>query len=162
MAGKRIPDLDPLSGAASANDDKLVIYDSSTTSTKRIDRSQLAAGLVGDLPYTPSGGISATTIPTAIAELDSEAAKSATLAASGGAALIGATGGGTVQSGLDARPTSATLAASGGAALIGASGGGTVQDYLSTPIFKSANISTTNAVIDSTVSGSLVVGTCAA
>jgi hypothetical protein len=72
MAGKRIPDLDPLSGAASANDDKLVIYDSSTTSTKRIDRSQLAAGLVGDLPYTPSGGISATTIPTAIAELDSE------------------------------------------------------------------------------------------
>lgn len=89
MAGKRIPDLDPLSGAASANDDKLVIYDSSTTTTKRIDRSQLAAGLVGDLPYTPSGGISATTIPTAIAELDSEAAKSATLAASGGAGTIG-------------------------------------------------------------------------
>jgi hypothetical protein len=104
MAGKRIPDLDPLSGAASANDDKLVIYDASTTTTKRIDRSQLAAGLVGDLPYTPSGGISATTIPTAIAELDSEAAKSATLAASGGAALIGASGGGTVQSDLNARP----------------------------------------------------------
>jgi hypothetical protein len=72
MAGKRIPDLDPLSGAASSNDDKLVIYDASTTSTKRIDRSQLAAGLVGDLPYTPSGSISATTIPTAIAELDTE------------------------------------------------------------------------------------------
>lgn len=74
MAGKRIPDLDPLSGAASANDDKLVIYDASTTSTKRIDRSQLAAGIVGDLPYTPSGSISATTVPTAIAELDSEVA----------------------------------------------------------------------------------------
>jgi hypothetical protein len=74
MAGKRIPDLDPLSGAASANDDKLVIYDASTASTKRIDRSQLAAGIVGDLPYTPSGSISATTIPTAIAELDSEVA----------------------------------------------------------------------------------------
>jgi hypothetical protein len=72
MAGKRIPDLDPLSGAASSNDDKLVIYDASTASTKRIDRSQLAAGLVGDLPYTASGSISATTIPTAIAELDSE------------------------------------------------------------------------------------------
>ena len=95
MAGKRIPDLDPLSGAASANDDKLVIYDSSTTSTKRIDRSQLAAGLVGDLPYTPSGGISATTIPTAIAELDSEAAKSAALAASTGSSLIGHIGTGT-------------------------------------------------------------------
>ncbi len=72
MAGKRIPELDPLSGAASSNDDKLVIYDASTASTKRIDRSQLAAGLVGDLPYTASGSISATTIPTAIAELDSE------------------------------------------------------------------------------------------
>lgn len=89
MAGKRIPDLDPLSGAQSANDDKLVIYDASTASTKRIDRSQLAAGLVGDLPYTPSGGISATTIPTAIAELDSEAAKSAALAASTGSSLVG-------------------------------------------------------------------------
>lgn len=106
MAGKRIPDLDPLSGAASANDDKLVIYDSSTTSTKRIDRSQLAAGLVGDLPYTPSGGISATTIPTAIAELDSEAAKSATLAASTGSSLVGHIGTGT---GATARTTQAKL-----------------------------------------------------
>ena len=69
MAGKRIPDLDPLSGAASANDDKLVIYDASTASTKRIDRSQLAAGIVGDLPFTPTGQVSATTIPTAIAEI---------------------------------------------------------------------------------------------
>jgi len=50
MAGKRIPDLDPLSGAASSNDDKLVIYDASTASTKRIDRSQLAEGMVEDLP----------------------------------------------------------------------------------------------------------------
>lgn len=106
MAGKRIPDLDPLSGAASANDDKLVIYDSSTTSTKRIDRSQLAAGLVGDLPYTPSGGISATTIPTAIAELDSEAAKSAALAASTGSSLVGHIATGT---GATARTTQAKL-----------------------------------------------------
>jgi hypothetical protein len=122
MAGKRIPDLDPLSGAASANDDKLVIYDSSTTSTKRIDRSQLAAGLVGDLPYTPSGGISATTIPTAIAELDSEAAKSATLAASGGAALIGNTPAGTiaattVQGAIN--EIVSDLAASSGSSLVG-------------------------------------------
>jgi polygalacturonase len=99
MAGKRIPDLDPLSGAASANDDKLVIYDSSTTSTKRIDRSQLAAGLVGDLPYTPSGGISATTIPTAIAELDSEkttlTAVLARLDDNDGSSLIGHIGTGT-------------------------------------------------------------------
>ena len=83
MAGKRIPDLDPLSGAASANDDKLVIYDASTASTKRIDRSQLAAGLVGDLPFTPTGFVSATTLPTAVTEIVTD------LAASGGAALIG-------------------------------------------------------------------------
>jgi hypothetical protein len=51
---------------------------------------------VGDLPYTPSGGIAATTVPTAIAELDSEAAKSAALAAAGGAALIGNTPAGTI------------------------------------------------------------------
>lgn len=98
MAGKRIPDLDPLSGAASANDDKFVVYDVDAGTTKRMDRSQVAAGLVGDLPYTPSGGISATTVPTAIAELDSEAAKSATLAASSGTSLVGhiATGAGAV------------------------------------------------------------------
>lgn len=36
-----------------------------------------------------------------------------------GAALVGSTGGITVQASLDARPTSATLAASGGAALVG-------------------------------------------
>ena len=95
MAGKRIYDTDPskslspLSGAGSANDDKFVVFDTSEGVTKRMDRSQVAIGLVGDLPYTPSGGISATTIPTAIAELDSEAAKSAALAASGGAALVG-------------------------------------------------------------------------
>jgi parallel beta-helix repeat protein len=89
MAGSRIPNLDPLSGAASANDDKFVVFDTSENETKRMDRSQVATGLVGDLPYTPSGGISATTIPTAIAELDSEAAKSAALAASSGSSLIG-------------------------------------------------------------------------
>ena len=69
MAGKRIPDLDPLSGAASANNDKLVIFDADASTTKRIDRSQLAAGLVGDLPFTPTGQVTATTIPTAIAEI---------------------------------------------------------------------------------------------
>lgn len=96
MPGKRIPDLPAIAGASTANDDNLVIYDTDASTTKRILRSQLAAGLVGDLPYTPSGGISATTIPTAIAELDSEAAKSATLAAAGGAALIGNTPAGTI------------------------------------------------------------------
>lgn len=102
MAGKRIYDTDPskslspLSGAGSANDDKFVVFDTSEGVTKRMDRSQVAIGLVGDLPYTPSGGISATTIPTAIAELDSEAARSAALAASGGADKIGISQGGTV------------------------------------------------------------------
>ena len=75
MPGKRIPELDAIAGASTANDDNLVIYDTSVGATKRILRSQLAAGLVGDLPYTPSGGISATTIPTAITELDTETAK---------------------------------------------------------------------------------------
>jgi hypothetical protein len=72
MPGKRIPQLDAIAGASTANDDNLVIYDTDAGTTKRILRSQLAAGLVGDLPYTPSGGISATTVPTAIAELDTE------------------------------------------------------------------------------------------
>jgi hypothetical protein len=89
MPGKRIPQLDAIAGASTANDDNLVIYDTDAGTTKRILRSQLAAGLVGDLPYTPAGGISATTVPTAIAELDSEAAKSATLAAAGGSSLVG-------------------------------------------------------------------------
>lgn len=46
-------------------------------------------------------------------------AKLSTLAANGGAALIGTSDAITVQAALNARPTSATLAASGGAALIG-------------------------------------------
>lgn len=74
MANKRISQLDALTGAGSANDDNLVIFDTSTSTTKRILRSQLGIGIVGDLPYTPSGSISATTIPTAIAELDTEKA----------------------------------------------------------------------------------------
>lgn len=72
MPGKRITELTAIAGASTANDDNLVIFDTSEGTTKRILRSQLAAGLVGDLPYTPSGSISATTIPTAIAELDTE------------------------------------------------------------------------------------------
>jgi hypothetical protein len=100
MPGKRIPDLTAIAGASTANDDNLVIYDTNEGTTKRILRSQLAAGLVGDLPYTPSGGISATTVPTAIAELDSEAAKSAALAASSGSSLVGF-----LQAGIDAEPT---------------------------------------------------------
>lgn len=66
MSGSRIPALTAISGASSANDDDLVIFDTSTDTTKRISRSQLATGMVGDLPYTPTGSISATTVPTAI------------------------------------------------------------------------------------------------
>jgi len=75
MSGTRIYDpyppksLAPLSAAQSANDDKLVIFVVDANESKRIDRSQLAAGLVGDLPFTPTGQVSATTIPTAIAEI---------------------------------------------------------------------------------------------
>jgi lysophospholipase L1-like esterase len=90
MPGKRIPQLDAIAGASTANDDNLVIYDTDAGTTKRILRSQLAAGLVGDLPYTPAGFIAATTVPTAIAEIASD------LAAQGGAALIGNTPAGTI------------------------------------------------------------------
>ena len=75
MPGSRISALAAIAGASTANNDNLVIFDASADTTKRILRSELAIGLVGDLPYVPSGTISATTIPTAIAELDSETAK---------------------------------------------------------------------------------------
>jgi hypothetical protein len=49
MANKRIPELDALTGAATANDDSIVIFDASTNITKRILRSQLAIGMASDL-----------------------------------------------------------------------------------------------------------------
>jgi len=55
MPGQRIPDLTAIAGASTANDDNLVIFDTSLNTTKRILRSQLAAGLVGDLPYKATG-----------------------------------------------------------------------------------------------------------
>jgi hypothetical protein len=162
MAGKRIPDLDPLSGAASANDDKLVIYDASTASTKRIDRSQLAAGLVGDLPYTASGSISATTIPTAIAELDSEAAKSATLAASGGAALIGNTPSGTiaattVQGAIN--EIVSDLAASSGSSLVGhiATGTGATARTIQAKLRDTVSVKDFGAVGDGTTNDTAAI-----
>lgn len=89
MPGKRIPDLTAIAGASTANDDNLVIYDTSESTTKRILRSQLAAGLVGDLPYTPAGFVAATTVPTAIAEIVSD------LSSSSGSSLVGFTQAGT-------------------------------------------------------------------
>jgi hypothetical protein len=126
--GKRIPDLPSVTGAGTASDDNLVIFDTDANATKRISRSQLATGIVGDLPYTPSGGIAATTVPTAIAELDSEAAKSAALAAAGGAALIGNTPAGTiaattVQGAIN--EIVSDLAASSGSSLVGYTQAGT-------------------------------------
>lgn len=50
MPGKRINELPSLSGAGSANDDSVLIFDTSTATTKRILRSQLAEGMVPDLP----------------------------------------------------------------------------------------------------------------
>ena len=99
MPGKRIPDLPALTGASTASDDNLVIFDTDANTTKRILRSQLAAGIVGDLPYTPSGGISATTVPTAIAELDSEKVAFTRLDDDDGANLVGF-----LQAGVDAEP----------------------------------------------------------
>jgi hypothetical protein len=72
MAAKRIPALTVLTGAQSATDDKIVIFDATADETKAITRVELGKGIVGDLPYTPSGGIAATTVIAAIAELDTE------------------------------------------------------------------------------------------
>ena len=83
MPGQRIPELDAISGANTANDDNLVIFDTNEDRTKRILRSQLAIGLAGDLPYTPAGFISSTTIPSAIAEI------AADISASSGSSLVG-------------------------------------------------------------------------
>ena len=74
MSGTRISGLTAISGANTANDDDLVIFDTSADTTKRISRSQLATGMVGDLPFTPTGNIAATTIPTAVNELATELA----------------------------------------------------------------------------------------
>ena len=49
MPGKRIKDLTALSGAGSANDDDVVIFDTTANETKRISRSQLAEGMQADV-----------------------------------------------------------------------------------------------------------------
>jgi len=49
MGGTRIPGLTSLTGADSATDDDLVIFDTSADMTKRITREELALGLAGDL-----------------------------------------------------------------------------------------------------------------
>ena len=69
MPGSRIPALTALSGANSANDDDIVIFDTSADTTKRISRSQLATGMVGALPFTPAGTVTATTVLTAVTEI---------------------------------------------------------------------------------------------
>jgi len=55
MPGKRIPDLTAIAGASTANDDNLVIFDTSENTTKRVLRSQLGLAIAGDL-----GGASGT------------------------------------------------------------------------------------------------------
>jgi hypothetical protein len=57
MAGKRISELTALSGAASANNDDLLIFDSGAGETKRISRSQLAEGMIDDLPFLYFHGV---------------------------------------------------------------------------------------------------------
>jgi hypothetical protein len=49
MTAKRIPQLDVLTGAQSATDDKLVIFDATANATKAITRRELAKGMAGDL-----------------------------------------------------------------------------------------------------------------
>lgn len=119
MPGSRIPSLTAIAGASTANDDNLVIFDTDANTTKRILRSQLAAGLVGDLPYTPAGFVSATTVPTAIAEIASD------IAATSGSSLVGYLPAGT---GAVARTTQAKLRESVSALDFGAIGDGTTDD----------------------------------
>lgn len=57
MPGKRITDLTALSGANSANNDDLVIFDTTAGETKRISRSQLAEGMIDDLPFLYFHGV---------------------------------------------------------------------------------------------------------
>jgi hypothetical protein len=57
MPGKRISELTALSGAASANNDDLLIFDSGAGETKRISRSQLAEGMIDDLPFLYFHGV---------------------------------------------------------------------------------------------------------
>jgi hypothetical protein len=57
MPGKRIPELIALSGAGSANNDDVVIFDADAGVTKRISRSQLAEGMVEDLPFLYFHGV---------------------------------------------------------------------------------------------------------
>jgi hypothetical protein len=49
MPGKRISELTALSGAGSANNDDVVIFDADASETKRISRSQLAEGMQTDV-----------------------------------------------------------------------------------------------------------------
>jgi hypothetical protein len=49
MTAKRIPALTVLTGAQSATDDKLVIFDATANETKAITRQELAKGLAIDL-----------------------------------------------------------------------------------------------------------------
>ena len=49
MPGKRISELTALSGAGSANNDDVVIFDATASETKRISRSQLAEGMQADV-----------------------------------------------------------------------------------------------------------------
>ena len=72
MPGKRISDLPAITGANTVNNDQLVLFDTDTGTTKKIARAELAVGIVGDLPYTPSGTISSDKVVDAIDELDSD------------------------------------------------------------------------------------------
>jgi len=119
MTNKRIPQLDALTGAGSASDDSIVIFDTSVDTTKRIVRSELAKGIVSELPYTPSGNISASTVPTAIAEIDSQ------LSASSGSSLVGFLQSGT---GASARTVQAKLRDTVSPIDFGAVGDGVADD----------------------------------
>lgn len=63
MAAKRIPDLTAISGASTANDDNLVIFDTDANETKRILRSQLAEALASDIS-SMSLGVANLTVST--------------------------------------------------------------------------------------------------
>ena len=83
MAAKRIPELAAITGATSAADDQLVIFDTTENKTRRILRSELAVGVVGDLPFTPTGFVASNTLQGAVTEIVND------LASANGAAVVG-------------------------------------------------------------------------
>jgi hypothetical protein len=95
---------------------------------KELQDAMLGVSIASLVPFTPVGGVSATNVQAAIAEVDAEKVRLDSLAAAGGAALVGNTPAGgiaatTVQAAINELDTEKVrldaLAASSGSSLVG-------------------------------------------